>query len=76
MISASMHPEIRIWEQGLAGVHQRGRNSDNKLIREKLGWAPERPLRDGLEKTYAPISQQVDCARSMKNEAPVSIGFK
>ncbi len=54
----------------------RGRNSDNKLIREKLGWAPERPLRDGLEKTYAWISQQVEKARSMKNEAPVSIGFK
>jgi GDP-D-mannose 3', 5'-epimerase len=54
----------------------RGRNSDNKLIREKLGWAPARPLRDGLEKTYAWISQQVETARSMKNEAPVSIGFK
>ena len=54
----------------------RGRNSDNKLIREKLGWAPERPLRDGLEKTYAWISQQVEKARSSKNEAPVSIGFK
>lgn len=25
----------------------RGRNSDNRLIREKLGWAPEQPLRDG-----------------------------
>jgi nucleoside-diphosphate-sugar epimerase len=37
----------------------RGRNSDNHLIREKLGWAPSRPLREGLEKTYAWISAQV-----------------
>jgi nucleoside-diphosphate-sugar epimerase len=37
----------------------RGRNSDNKLIKEKLGWAPSLPLRTGLEKTYAWIREQV-----------------
>ena len=37
----------------------RGRNSDNRLIEEKLGWHPSRPLREGLEKTYAWISSQV-----------------
>ena len=37
----------------------RGRNSDNKLIAEKLGWAPRRPLREGLVKTYAWIEEQV-----------------
>jgi GDP-D-mannose 3', 5'-epimerase len=37
----------------------RGRNSDNKLIKKILGWAPSRPLRDGLEKTYAWIEEQV-----------------
>jgi GDP-D-mannose 3',5'-epimerase len=37
----------------------RGRNSDNKLIAEKLGWAPARPLREGLVKTYAWIEKQV-----------------
>ncbi len=37
----------------------RGRNSDNRLIREKLGWAPSRPLRAGLEKTYRWIEEQV-----------------
>jgi nucleoside-diphosphate-sugar epimerase len=37
----------------------RGRNSDNRLIREKLGWAPSRALRSGLEKTYPWIAQQV-----------------
>lgn len=29
-----------------------GRNSDNTLIKEKLGWAPSISLRDGMEKTY------------------------
>jgi len=37
----------------------RGRNSDNKLIAEKLGWAPTRPLREGLVKTYSWIEKQV-----------------
>jgi nucleoside-diphosphate-sugar epimerase len=37
----------------------RGRNSDNRLIRERLGWAPSRPLREGLEITYAWIAGQV-----------------
>ena len=37
----------------------RGRNSDNRLIQEKLGWAPSRPLREGLEKTYQWIEKVV-----------------
>ena len=37
----------------------RGRNSDNRLIREKLGWAPSQPLVTGLELTYGWIEQQV-----------------
>jgi GDP-D-mannose 3',5'-epimerase len=37
----------------------RGRNSDNRLIREKLGWAPSARLYTGLEKTYAWIEAQV-----------------
>jgi len=40
----------------------RGRNSDNRLIAQKLGWAPTRPLHDGLEKTYAWIEGQVASA--------------
>jgi GDP-D-mannose 3', 5'-epimerase len=43
--------------KGPLGV--RGRNSDNKLIQEKLGWAPHAPLKDGIAKTYAWISEQV-----------------
>lgn len=37
----------------------RGRNSDNRLIRERLHWEPTATLRAGLEKTYAWIEQQV-----------------
>lgn len=37
----------------------RGRNSDNRLIRETLGWQPTHALRAGLEKTYAWIEAQV-----------------
>jgi nucleoside-diphosphate-sugar epimerase len=37
----------------------RGRNSDNRRIRERLGWAPSAQLRDGLARTYDWIVQQV-----------------
>jgi len=42
---------------GPTGV--RGRNSDNKLIKEKLGWAPSQSLYEGLRKTYEWISKQI-----------------
>ena len=29
-----------------------GRNSDNTLYREKIGWAVSQPLVDGMKKTY------------------------
>lgn len=38
----------------------RGRNSDNTLIKEKLGWAPSQPLNNGLKKTYEWINKQVN----------------
>ncbi len=37
----------------------RGRNSDNRLIRERLNWAPSQPLQQGLRETYAWIAAQV-----------------
>ncbi|HXS78007.1 MAG TPA: NAD-dependent epimerase/dehydratase family protein [Terracidiphilus sp.] len=40
----------------------RGRNSDNRLIRAKLGWAPSRSLSEGLAKTYTWIDGQVQAA--------------
>jgi nucleoside-diphosphate-sugar epimerase len=49
---------------GPTGV--RGRNSDNKLIKEKLGWAPDEPLKKGMELTYQWIAAQV---KSKKNKS-------
>jgi GDP-D-mannose 3',5'-epimerase len=49
--------------KGPLGV--RGRNSDNKLIFEKLGWRPNRSLREGLEKTYAWVANQVEMTRAV-----------
>jgi len=37
----------------------RGRNSDNHLISEKLGWKPSKPLIAGLKTTYWWIEQMV-----------------
>ena len=37
----------------------RGRNSDNRLIRAKLGWEPSQPLADGMQVTYRWIDAQV-----------------
>jgi nucleoside-diphosphate-sugar epimerase len=36
-----------------------GRNSDNKLISETIGWTPDEDLESGLIKTYAWISEQI-----------------
>ncbi|HEY7950684.1 MAG TPA: NAD-dependent epimerase/dehydratase family protein [Solirubrobacterales bacterium] len=38
----------------------RGRNSDNTLIEETYGWEPSISLREGLEKTYAWVHEQVE----------------
>lgn len=38
----------------------KGRNSDNKLYREKIGWEVNQPLSVGLKKTYIWIKSQVD----------------
>ncbi len=48
----------KIHTAGPLGV--RGRNSDNKLIEERLGWKPTMPLRNGLVKTYKWIEMQVN----------------
>jgi len=38
----------------------RGRNSNNDLIRKKLGWDFEMTLRDGIEKTYTWIEEKLN----------------
>jgi GDP-D-mannose 3',5'-epimerase len=44
----------------------RGRNSDNHLIKEKLGWAPSQPLRVGMALTYKWIQQQLEESKKAK----------
>ncbi|SPE27778.1 NAD-dependent epimerase/dehydratase [Candidatus Sulfotelmatomonas gaucii] len=41
-----------------------GRNSDNNMILERLGWEPSTRLRVGMEKTYRWIEQQM-CSSSL-----------
>lgn len=41
----------------------RGRNSDNTLIKQVLGWEPSTPLNVGLERTYAWIWEQMTKGR-------------
>jgi len=42
---------------GPLGVN--ARNSDNNLIKKKLGWAPDYPLKKGMEITFEWINKQV-----------------
>lgn len=37
----------------------RGRNSDNSLLKEILGWQPETPLREGIKTTYDWINAEI-----------------
>jgi GDP-D-mannose 3', 5'-epimerase len=55
---------------GPTGV--RGRNSDNRLIEKKLGWAPSTSLQASLEKTYAWIEEQVRAKYGKKDVTPAS----
>lgn len=43
---------------GPTGV--KARNSDNRLIKDKLGWEPDYSLRKGMEKTYQWIEREVE----------------
>jgi GDP-D-mannose 3',5'-epimerase len=53
---------------GPTGV--RGRNSDNRLIRERLGWAPSTVLKDGLRPTYLWIEGQLMRNVKSRDETP------
>mmetsp|Transcript_19853 Transcript_19853/g.24228 ORF Transcript_19853/g.24228 Transcript_19853/m.24228 type:complete len:96 (-) Transcript_19853:126-413(-) len=41
----------------------RGRNSDNTLIKQVLGWAPSITLEDGFERTMKWIQTQIDAKK-------------
>ena len=58
IIELSGKPGLKVEHvDGPQGV--RGRNSDNTLLREVLGWEPATPLKTGLLETYRWIEQQV-----------------
>jgi nucleoside-diphosphate-sugar epimerase len=60
-------PIIKKHIDGPQGV--RGRNSDNTLLRQVLGWEPEIPLEEGLARTYAWIEAQVSQAAEIEQTA-------
>jgi nucleoside-diphosphate-sugar epimerase len=43
-----------------------GRNSDNTLIKKVFGWEPDTKLREGMEKTYAWIYDQMQAKQKPK----------
>jgi GDP-D-mannose 3',5'-epimerase len=49
---------VKSYQPGPVGV--RGRNSDNRLIRDRLGWTPATSLQAGLRATYAWIAKEVE----------------
>jgi GDP-D-mannose 3', 5'-epimerase len=49
----------------------RGRNSDNTLLRQVLGWTPEVSLEEGLARTYAWIERQV--SQSLRQNSAVEV---
>jgi nucleoside-diphosphate-sugar epimerase len=53
--------------QGPLGV--RGRNSDNRLIQQKLGWSPRKPLKEGMKTTYQWIEQQAKAQHAASSVA-------
>ena len=44
----------------------RGRNSNNDLVREKLGWDYEQTLEEGIRKTYEWVNEQVQSRKLRK----------
>ena len=51
--------KLSIYNKPVSYEGVRGRRSDNRLIKEKLGWAPSKPLSEGIEKTYRWIVAEV-----------------
>jgi GDP-D-mannose 3', 5'-epimerase len=51
----------------------RGRNSDNTLLKQVLGWTPQISLEEGLAKTYGWIEQQVQVPISVPQNSAVEV---
>eukprot|EP00741_Cyanophora_paradoxa_P011196 tig00020554_g10816.t1 len=54
----------------------RGRNSDNVLIKQVLGWAPSMKLEDGLRKTHDWIKAQVEREKAAGKDVSVYASSK
>jgi GDP-D-mannose 3', 5'-epimerase len=50
----------------------RGRNSDNTMILERLGWEPNTPLSVGMEKTYTWIYDELTASARPSRRAVAS----
>ena len=53
----------------------RGRNSDNTLLRKLLGWEPRLSLREGVERTYPWIWEELNRQSRAKLPTPKSNGL-
>jgi GDP-D-mannose 3', 5'-epimerase len=60
MIIKISSKNLKIKNTPFHGVGVRGRNSDNKLIKEKLNWEPNFSLEKGIEITYEWIKTQLN----------------
>ncbi|MFG1674410.1 NAD-dependent epimerase/dehydratase family protein [Micromonospora sp. NPDC049282] len=64
VMTAAGRDDVRLRHvSGPQGV--RGRNSDNTLVHEVLGWTPEIPLEEGLRVTYRWIADQAAARRGV-----------
>ena len=59
MVIAISGKKLSIYNKPVSYEGVRGRRSDNRLIQEKLGWSPSKPLSEGMEKTYRWIAAEV-----------------
>jgi len=59
MVIAISGKKLSIYNKPVSYEGVRGRRSDNRLIQEKLGWGPSKPLSEGIEKTYRWIAAEV-----------------
>lgn len=59
MVIAISGKNLTIHNKPVSYEGVRGRRSDNRLIQEKLGWAPSKPLCEGIEKTFRWIASEV-----------------
>jgi nucleoside-diphosphate-sugar epimerase len=60
MVIGFSNKKLYIINVDVAHTGVRGRNSDNKLIKKELGWAPSKPLSEGMRKTFDWIKAQVN----------------